>query len=81
MANGAYIRVALRNNSDFNSLARTTPRGVWRARLPFRIQKTPCDFYLGQCLVTFSLPYHVYRSVWTPVLGELLNTEQEHRNY
>ena len=25
--------------------------------------------------------YRVYRSVWAPVLGELLNTEQEHRNY
>ena len=44
-------------------------------------QKTPCGLYLGQCLVTFSLSvvlgYHVYRSIWTPVLGELLYTEQE----
>ena len=64
MANGAYIRVALSNNSDFMCF-----------------QKTPRGLYLGKCLVTFSLSvvrgYHVYRSVWTPVLGELLYNEQE----
>ena len=67
MVNGAYIRVALSNNSDFMCF-----------------QKIPCGLYLGQCLVTFSLNLEVlyvaimfYRSVWTPVLGELLYTEQE----
>ena len=63
MVNGVYIRVALSNNSDFMCF-----------------QKTPRDLYLGQCLVTFSLSvvhgYHVYRSIWMPVLGELLYTDR-----
>ena len=50
-------------------------------------QKTPRGLYLGTStamsgdfFVEFRSvvrSYHVYRSVWTPVLGELLYTEQE----
>ena len=24
--------------------------------------------------------HHIYKSIWTPVIGEILNTEQEHGN-
>ena len=50
------------------------------------IQKTPRGLYSvsrtmsGDFFVEFKsvvCGYHVYRSIWTPVLGELLYTEQE----
>ena len=56
MANGAYIRVALSNNSAFRIVSRATPPGCG-ARDYF--QKTPRGLYLGQCLVTFSLTLEV----------------------
>ena len=60
-----YITVTLSNNSDFMCF-----------------QKIPRDFVSktmsGDFFVEFRSVvrgYHVYRSVWTPVLGELLYTE------
>lgn len=63
------IRVALSNNSDF---------------MYFQKALYICGLYLGKCLVTSCRSvvrgYHVYRSIWTHALGEILYTEQELSN-